>query len=105
MFIEQGTTSAPVIDEKRRSEMVSDNTSEGRIKEILKLLDDNISSFNNIRNKELTGKEFVGDGGALIPESTLLREIASLTINAFGTVREAVASFGEAGSDPDKPRT
>jgi hypothetical protein len=105
MFIEQGTTSAPVIDEKRRSEMISDNTSEGRIKEILKLLDDNISSFNNIRNKELTGKEFVGDGGALIPESTLLREIASLTINAFGTVREAVASFGEAGSDPDKPRT
>jgi len=95
MFIEQGITTAPVVDQERRSEMVSDGTKDGRIKQILMLLDDNINSFNQIKNEELTGKETVGDAGLVGPESILLREISSLTISAYGTVREAVASYSE----------
>lgn len=106
-FIEQGTTSAPVIDEKRRAEMISDGTKDGRIKEILMLLDDNLNTFNKIKNAELTGKEFVNDAGLVDPESILLREISSLTISAYGTVREAVASYsaGKDTSGTNNPRT
>ena len=107
MFIEQGTTSAPAIDEKRRAEMISDGTKDGRIKEILMLLDDNLNTFNKIKNAELTGKEFVNDAGLVDPESILLREISSLMISAYGTVREAVASYsaGKDTSGTNNPRT